>query len=111
MREIEELKSVDYGMWFATALEFHEGGCLLITGQRPEISLFNGVIAGVGEMTVGSEPDVPPALAQATRTFATEFGPDMRPTLLFSGRAITSVTGGELCGAELCESDSRGRCD
>ena len=107
-RKIAELLAAGYDLWFAATLRPVKGGHSPMSGERPDFSLFNGVIARIEAGGNGDEAGLPTALAQATRTFAAELGPDMPLVLTLAGPPITSATGGEFCEAEICASDFRG---
>ena len=79
-----------------------------MSGERPDFSLFNGVIGRIEAGGTGDEAGLPAALAQATRTFVAGLGPDMPLVLTLAGPPITSATGDEFCEAEICASDFRG---
>ena len=75
---------------------------------RPQIGIFDGVLATVSANAAAPVANVPQALREATRTFAADLGPDTPVVLTLNGPPVTAQTGGEFCEAEICPSDFSG---
>lgn len=108
-RRIGELQADGLELWYAGSIDYDgEGQYVHISDRRPDFSIFEGAVVGVGANSGAQVEHIPTTLAAVTRQFASEIGADTPVVLSLNGPPITAQTGGAFCEAQICPSDFGG---